>query len=70
MTNHLLWKGTVGTSIGRSGQDDRQVEQLAKLSMSHDALLVESRVPVASKLIKANLEIEDKQELLNRVSYS
>lgn len=51
MTNHLLWKGTVGTSIGRSGQDDRQVEQLAKFSMSHDALLVEGRVPVASKLI-------------------
>jgi hypothetical protein len=61
--NHLLRQRTVGTGIGRGGHDDRQIEQLAKLSMSHDILFVESSIPVASKLVKSDLEVEDEKEL-------
>lgn len=38
--------------------------------MSHDVLLVERRVPIASELVEANLKIEDKQQLSARVSQS
>jgi hypothetical protein len=61
--DHLFRQRTIGAGIGRSGQNHRQVEQLAKLSVSHDVLLVEGRVPIASKLVEANLEIKNEQEL-------
>lgn len=66
--DHFFRQWAVGTGVGRSSQDDRQVKQLAKLGMSQDVLLVESRVPVTSKLVETNLKVEDEQKLSYCVS--
>lgn len=60
---HLLRERAIGSGISRRGHDDRQAEQLAKLGVGHHILLVESGIPVSSKLVETDLEVEDEQEL-------
>lgn len=61
--DHLLRQGTIGASVGGSGHDDGKVEQLAKLSMGHHVVAVQGGVPVTSKLVEANLKVEDQEKL-------
>lgn len=65
---HLLGKGAVGAVIGRSGHDNGEIEDLAQFGMSHDIRGVQSWVPVTSGLEKADLEIEDEEQLEDLIS--
>jgi len=60
---HLLGQRTIGTLLGRSGHDNREIEDLAELGMSHHVVAIEGWVPVASNLVQANLQIKDEKHL-------
>lgn len=60
---HLLGQRTVGTDIGRCSHDDGEVEDLAQRSVGHDVLLVETGVPVTSRLEETDLQVEDEEQL-------
>ena len=62
-SEHLFGERTVGTLLSRGGHDNGKVEDLSDLGMSHHVVAVESGIPVTSKLVETNLEIEDEQHL-------
>jgi hypothetical protein len=62
-SEHLFGEGAVGALLSRGGHDDGKVEDLSDLGVSHHVVAVESGVPVTSKLVETNLEIENEQHL-------
>jgi len=63
---HLLGQRTVGTNIGRCSHDYREIKDLAERGVGHDVLLVETGVPVTSRLEETDLQVEDKEQLHER----
>jgi hypothetical protein len=59
---------SVGTSIGRCGQDHGNVKDLTKCCMCHNIVLVQARIPIPGDMVKADLDIENEEQLLMAIS--
>jgi hypothetical protein len=58
----------IRSSIRRGGENDWDVENLAKRGMSHDVVLVKTRVPVPCDMVEADLDIKNEQNLELKIS--
>lgn len=62
----VLYVGMQGaflTLFGRSRQDNWQIKQLSNSGVANDALFVSDRVKVSNSIVKADLQINDKENL-------
>lgn len=60
---HLLGQRTVRAGVCGCSHDDGEIKDLAERGVGHDVLLVESRVPVTSRLEETDLQVEDEEQL-------